>query len=86
VHPGTEYLVHSSLLPDIDSEVASFVDHDGSESWDDMVSFAEHADSVEEIEMDTCRALAGHRPPVVATGTPDDEIHESNSEEAGYWG
>jgi hypothetical protein len=53
------HFVPNSLLPEIDNEVASFVNHMELEAGDDIMSFAAHVDSEAEVSMESCRQLAG---------------------------
>jgi hypothetical protein len=64
-------LVPNSLLPEIDNEVASSVNHMDLEAGGDIMSVAEHVDSAAEVEMDLRRQLAGVHQPIVPTSDED---------------
>jgi hypothetical protein len=58
--PGTKLytpLVPNSRLPDIDSEVARFLDPASFESWDDLVYFAENTNTAGDIETSVAGVL-----------------------------
>jgi hypothetical protein len=54
--------VHSvpcSLFPQVDKKSSDHMQHDQSESWEDMLSFGQHFDTAHEIEMELAQQKAG---------------------------
>lgn len=78
-------LVPNSLLPDIDSNIDSSVIHGGAETAGDMISFAQHVDTADEIELELCRQLAGPGQPIACSISSDEQMDDV-CEEEGSWG
>ena len=75
------HLVPNSYLPQVESKVASFVEHAEFEYDGDIISFAEHVDAERDMEMETARLLAGPGQQIAVNAVPDEVLDMSDEEE-----